>query len=198
MRARGGTRTAFQPAETLNSPGNMRNTARSDPSTTQSDGKGVHIVHSPNLPFYAPRNVTRAPPPGEPASSLRSSRPKQPPRGRPQLLGLHRHSLRRNRAHRVSLDVLLPLWRSIPGYKGERTSRASTPHHFLIQRSHTHLPACFWCTLPPRLIAETMSGCRAKHDVSRLVNIAVVHGYLRDGLQVPASRWMAEARARSR
>jgi len=35
--ARGGTRTAFQPLQTVGSPGIMRSPARSDPSTTRSE-----------------------------------------------------------------------------------------------------------------------------------------------------------------
>jgi hypothetical protein len=46
MRARGGTRTAFQTAQTLGSRGNMRNPARSAPSTPQSEAERVHIVHT--------------------------------------------------------------------------------------------------------------------------------------------------------
>jgi len=44
--ARGGTRTAFQPSQTLGSHGNMRNPARSNPSKGESDAQSVDIVHT--------------------------------------------------------------------------------------------------------------------------------------------------------
>jgi hypothetical protein len=46
MRARGGTRTAFQPLKTLGSSGNIRNPGQSATGTAQSEGQGVHIVHT--------------------------------------------------------------------------------------------------------------------------------------------------------
>ena len=48
-RARGGTRTAFQPLQTLGTRGNIRIPTRSDTCTTQSDAKSVHIVHTPKF-----------------------------------------------------------------------------------------------------------------------------------------------------
>jgi hypothetical protein len=53
MRARGGTRTAFQPLQTLGSPGNMGNPARSDLCTTQSGAQSVDIVHTPISPLQS-------------------------------------------------------------------------------------------------------------------------------------------------
>jgi hypothetical protein len=61
MRARGGTRTAFQPLQTLGSPGNMRNPARSDPHTTQSDAQSVHSVHTPKVAFQRTPKKNRVP-----------------------------------------------------------------------------------------------------------------------------------------
>ncbi|MCY1235996.1 hypothetical protein D9M72_486310 [compost metagenome] len=51
MRARAGTRTGFHAPETLGSRENMLSTARSGPGTAQSDGKSVHIVHTPFFDF---------------------------------------------------------------------------------------------------------------------------------------------------
>jgi hypothetical protein len=62
MRARGGTRTAFRPPQTLGTRGNMWDSARSDPDTTQSDGYGVHIVHTPKFALLNTPNGNRAPP----------------------------------------------------------------------------------------------------------------------------------------
>ncbi|MGY4544450.1 hypothetical protein ACVWY0_004395 [Arthrobacter sp. UYNi723] len=64
-RARGGTRTAFQPLQTQGSRGNMRNPARSVPHTTQSEARNVDNVHTPFLPYSRPttelpRSPTRA------------------------------------------------------------------------------------------------------------------------------------------
>jgi hypothetical protein len=39
----------------------MRNPARSDPSTTQSDGQSVHIVHSPKFAVLRVRKKNRVP-----------------------------------------------------------------------------------------------------------------------------------------
>jgi hypothetical protein len=50
MRARGGTRTAFQPLQTLDSRGSMRNPVQSGTSTTRSAAQDVHNVHTPNWP----------------------------------------------------------------------------------------------------------------------------------------------------
>ena len=52
MRARGGTRTAFQPLQTLGTRGNMRNPARTDPSTTQSEATSVDTVNAAHLPDF--------------------------------------------------------------------------------------------------------------------------------------------------
>ena len=52
--ARGGTRTGFQPLQTLNSPGNIANPAQSVASTTRSEAQGVHIVHTLILPILLP------------------------------------------------------------------------------------------------------------------------------------------------
>ena len=51
MRARGGTRTAFQPLQTLGSRGNMRDQARSGRCTTQSEAQFVDSVHTPKFAF---------------------------------------------------------------------------------------------------------------------------------------------------
>jgi hypothetical protein len=45
-RARGGTRTAFQPLQTLGTPENIRNPSQSGRCTAQSEAQGVHIVHT--------------------------------------------------------------------------------------------------------------------------------------------------------
>ena len=60
--ARGGTRTAFQPLQTLGSRGNMRNPARSDPGTTQSEAQSVYFVHTPFLTNFEQFHATAARP----------------------------------------------------------------------------------------------------------------------------------------
>lgn len=45
-RAQGGTRTAFQPLQTLGSPGNMRNPSQTGRCMTQSEARSVDIVHT--------------------------------------------------------------------------------------------------------------------------------------------------------
>ena len=46
MRARGGTRTAFPPLQTLGNPENIGNPAQSGTGTTQSKTQSVDIVHT--------------------------------------------------------------------------------------------------------------------------------------------------------
>jgi hypothetical protein len=55
MRARAGTRTVFQTLQTPGTPENMRNPSRSGMCMSQSDGKGVHIVHTPFCPLRLPQ-----------------------------------------------------------------------------------------------------------------------------------------------
>jgi hypothetical protein len=45
---------AFQSLQTLGTPENVANPARSDPSTAQSKAQGVHIVHTPKFLLYKP------------------------------------------------------------------------------------------------------------------------------------------------
>ncbi len=54
-RARGGTRTGFQPLNFRHSPANIANPGQSGTSTTQSEAQGVHIVHTPFLPTSPPQ-----------------------------------------------------------------------------------------------------------------------------------------------
>ncbi|GAB3568712.1 hypothetical protein GCM10027405_30850 [Arthrobacter alkaliphilus] len=65
-RAQGGTRTGFQTPETQGTPENMPSTARSGTGTAESDGKGVHIVHTlfftPTHPAGEPQAVHHAGP----------------------------------------------------------------------------------------------------------------------------------------
>jgi hypothetical protein len=75
MRARGGTRTAFQPLQTLDSPGNMRNPARSDPHTTQSDAQSVHSVHTPKVAFQRHSKEEPRPHKRDRTSSFRCDEP---------------------------------------------------------------------------------------------------------------------------
>ena len=51
--ARGGTRTAFQPLQTLGTPENIPNPSQSGRCTARSEAQGVHNVHTP---IYGPPN----------------------------------------------------------------------------------------------------------------------------------------------
>jgi hypothetical protein len=55
--ARGGTRTGLQHLQTLHSPENIRNPARSGTDTAESEARSVHIVH---IPFWALRRQRNA------------------------------------------------------------------------------------------------------------------------------------------
>jgi hypothetical protein len=55
--ARGGTRTAFPPPQTLGSPGNVGSPAPSGTSTTGPEAPSVYFVHTPNWPV--PRITTK-------------------------------------------------------------------------------------------------------------------------------------------
>jgi hypothetical protein len=61
MRARGGTRTAFQTLQTLGSPGNMPNPGQSGRCTTQSETQSVDIVHTPISPLQSFQTNDRTP-----------------------------------------------------------------------------------------------------------------------------------------
>ena len=52
-RARGGTRTGFQPLNFRHSPANLANPAQSGTGTTRSEAQGVHIVHTLSFPGSA-------------------------------------------------------------------------------------------------------------------------------------------------
>ncbi|MDR6417639.1 hypothetical protein J2808_004408 [Pseudarthrobacter sulfonivorans] len=62
MRARGGTRTAFQPLQTLGTRANISNPSQSNRNTAQSEAKSVDTVNIPKFadsgfsPPTAPRN----------------------------------------------------------------------------------------------------------------------------------------------
>jgi hypothetical protein len=57
-RARGGTRTAFQPLPTLGSPENIPNPSQSGIGTAGFEGKCVHNVHTPFCPLRCPMQPT--------------------------------------------------------------------------------------------------------------------------------------------
>jgi hypothetical protein len=59
--ARGGTRTAFQPLQTLRTPENIPNPSQFGTGTDESAAQGVHNVHTLFCPLPCPVQPTRAP-----------------------------------------------------------------------------------------------------------------------------------------